>query len=111
MKGNKKMHSTRLLAGLGVVALVAGLVGVDRPTLAATVRHAPARHRSADPSMPMPTTWHVIAGYNQMLPTRNGDTESVNQYPRQRAQGAGGIWSVTTAAPIIAAVLAKTAGF
>jgi plastocyanin len=83
MKGNKKMHSTRLLAGLGVVALVAGLIGVDRPTLAATVRNAPARHRSADMTMPMPTTWHVITGYNQMLPTGSGSTESVNQfYPR-----------------------------
>ena len=32
---------------------------------------------------PRPRSWHVIAGFSQMLPTENGNTEAVNQfYPR-----------------------------
>ena len=39
---------------------------------------------AAHMTMPAPKTWQVIAGFNQVLPAGNNNTEAVNQfYPRE----------------------------
>jgi plastocyanin len=51
---------------------------------AAWARAAHATRTAADQALnPAPRTWHVVAGFSQMLPQGNGSTEAVNQfYPR-----------------------------
>jgi len=78
----------RKLAVRGAVVallLVTGLVvGITRGPAAAQTQPQAAAAPTA------PTTWHVIAGYSQLLPTGNGNSEAVNQfYPRNLTIYAG----------------------
>jgi plastocyanin len=68
------------------VLLVAG-VGSAR----ARTPQARSTQQNARTTMNPPVrTWHVIAGYSQVLPTTNGSTEAVNQfYPRELTIYAG----------------------
>jgi plastocyanin len=71
-------YSGRAIAAL----LVAGLIVAGAPVLYA-VQHASAARQAARASLVKPATWHVIAGYTQVLPAKNGNTAAVNQfYPR-----------------------------
>jgi plastocyanin len=74
------MRYFRVVAGLGVAALLAGLIGAERPSLAATVHTAPASQRSVAMTTPAPKTWQVIAGFTQVVPAGNGNTEAVNRF-------------------------------
>jgi plastocyanin len=58
---------------------VAGLIVAGAPALAAT-QHTPASRQAADTSMVSPTTWHVIAGFTQVAPAGNQNTEAVNRF-------------------------------
>src|SRR5581483_8883780 len=78
MMGQKQFPS--ILA----VCLVAGLLlaGVGSAR-AFTKQSEPTRQNAQLTTNPPVRTWHVIAGYSQMLPATNGSTEAVNQfYPR-----------------------------
>ena len=75
------MHRFRARGGIAMGLLIAGLVINSGPARAVGLyaTHAHAPRAAAD----IPTTWHVIAGFSQLLPTETGNTEAVNQfYPR-----------------------------
>lgn len=76
------MKRSPILAGAAVVCL-AGVVIAASPAWALTHHTARSAHARAEMINPPARTWHVIAGFTQVLPTGNGSTETVNQfYPR-----------------------------
>lgn len=68
------------VAFIGVAVILATGAGASWAAWAG----APHATRTADQALnPAPHTWHVVAGFSQMLPTGSGSTEAVNQfYPR-----------------------------
>jgi len=77
--------------------LIGGLVINGGPARAVGLHasHTQAPRAAAD----MPTTWHVIAGFSQLLPSNTGNTEAVNQfYPRTLTIFAGDrvTWTINT---------------
>lgn len=90
-------HTKRfwLIASCIVAALL--IVGVGSAQ-ALTRQAAHTQQRTADAGPPV-RTWHVIAGFTQMLPEANGNTEAVNQfYPRTLTIYAGDrvTWTVNS---------------
>jgi plastocyanin len=75
------MHRFTVRGAITVCLLIAGL-GINGGPARAVSRdasHAQAPRVAAD----MPTTWHVIAGFSQLLPSDTSNPEAVNQfYPR-----------------------------
>jgi plastocyanin len=63
--------------------LIAGLIINSGIAPAGRMYAAHAQSPRTSATATMPTTWHVIAGFSQLLPTATGNTEAVNQfYPR-----------------------------
>ncbi len=88
-------HSKGFLLIASCIVAAVFIAGVG-PAQAVT-RHASHAHAVAGPPL---RTWHVIAGYSQMLPQANGNTEAVNQfYPRTLTIYAGDkvTWTVNAA--------------
>ena len=76
------MQRSRVRGGLVMGLLIAGLV-ISSSAARAVSQHGSTAQSHRATAMTMPTTWHVIAGFAQMLPTGNTSTEAVNQfYPR-----------------------------
>jgi plastocyanin len=89
------MNRLRFRGGITSALLIAGLLITSGPVRAVGLyaSHTQASRAAAD----MPTTWHVIAGFSQLLPTDTGNTEAVNQfYPRTLTiyQGDRVTWTV-----------------
>jgi plastocyanin len=90
MIGEESMERKRLL-WLLALCLVSSLLlaGVNRVQASTRQRQARPPATSAQANPPV-RSWHVIAGYSQMLPAMNGSTEAVNQfYPRDLTIYAG----------------------
>lgn len=92
------MDRSRVLGGIAMGLLIAGLVINSGPARAVSLYapHTQAPRAAADTS----TTWHVIAGFAQVLPAGNDSTEAVNQfYPRRLTIHPGDkvTWTVNSA--------------
>jgi plastocyanin len=71
-----------------LVLLMAGLAVSAGLASAVNVQSSQAQPSNAAPTKP--TTWHVIAGFSQLLPSDTGNSEAVNQfYPRNLTIYAG----------------------
>jgi plastocyanin len=93
----KRAKTRGAIAAVCLLVLLAAGVGSAR---ALTPRTRHAADAGAAMLNAMPRTWHVIAGYSQMLPSGNGNTEAVNQfYPRTLTiyQGDKVTWTVNAA--------------
>ncbi len=77
------MKRSRIFGSLALVALSGALaIGAGSAVAGTAHRAGPARAASQMIGV-APRTWHVIAGFSQLLPTDTGNTEAVNQfYPR-----------------------------
>src|SRR6185437_927877 len=68
---------------IAAITLVAVLATGSGPAGAQLSRAAHAQRAAAQTMGTQPRTWHVIAGFSQVLPTGNDSTQVVNQfYPR-----------------------------
>ena len=77
------MPKSSIRAGVALSLLTASLVITTGSAWAVSLHTAQARSAHAADTPATPTTWHVIAGFSQLLPTDTGNTEAVNQfYPR-----------------------------
>jgi plastocyanin len=77
------MPKFRIRAGVALSLLAASLVIATGTARAVSPHTAHVRSAHAADTPATPTTWHVIAGFSQLLPTDTGNTEAVNQfYPR-----------------------------
>jgi hypothetical protein len=72
------MPKSRIRAGVALSLLAASLVITTGFAGAVGPHTAHARSSRAAATPATPTTWHVIAGFSQLLPTDSGNTEAVN---------------------------------
>jgi plastocyanin len=77
-------------AGVALSLLAAGLIITTGSARMVSPSPPSAQPSGAADTPTTPTTWHVIAGFSQILPTGNSNTEAVNQfYPRRLTIYAG----------------------
>ena len=77
------MTRTKIIQGIAASCLIGPLVAGGGSAWALTQRVHHAQH-SAEMTGAAPRTWHVIAGFSQLLPGQNDNREAVDQfYPRK----------------------------
>lgn len=77
------MERSRVLGSIALVGLCGALIIGAGSALAGTAHRTGLAHAATQAVGAAPRTWHVIAGFSQMLPEGNNSTQAVNQfYPR-----------------------------